>query len=97
MKNTSGIPSNAEKGLQVLPTRSWALRGVMGLQESPLFARLLFKVALFGDSGAEDLANDFGIMAGGNSLRDIHVEHFFLKPSPVNRLSHVFIEQLAGT
>ncbi len=65
MKNTSGIPGNAEKGLHVLLTRSFALRGIMGLQESPLFARLLFKVDLFGDSGAEDLANDFEIMAGG--------------------------------
>ncbi len=31
MKNTRGIPENAEKGLQAIPADSWRLHGVMGL------------------------------------------------------------------
>ncbi len=36
MKNTRGIPENAEKGIQAVPAHSWPLLGVKGLQVSPL-------------------------------------------------------------
>ncbi len=37
MKNTTGIPKNAEKGLQAIPADSWPLHDVMGLPVNQLF------------------------------------------------------------
>ncbi len=38
LKNTTGIPEDAEKYLQAILADSWPLHGVMGLQPSLIFS-----------------------------------------------------------
>ncbi len=85
MKNTRGIPENAEKDFQAIPADCWPLHGVMGLQVNQPFFRSYsirstsicqFKFDRQMSSGAKGQANGLHFAA----LRDHgwgHVAVFF--------------------